>query len=110
MEINTRSQDGITLVELTGEIDGNTAPSAQARILPLATPGCKLILDMTQVGYMSSAGLRMLLSTYRQITSQKGHILLVGLSEDIQDIMSNTGFLKFFNTAATLEAGMAAIA
>ena len=58
---------------------------------------------------MSSAGLRMLLSTYRQVTSKNGRIVLVGLSEEIQDTMSVTGFLKFFTICTTLESGLATL-
>ncbi len=109
MDINVANVEGVTVVELAGDIDGSTAPVAQARILPLATPGCRVLLDMTKVPYMSSAGLRMLLSTYRQLSAKGGHIVLVGLSEEIQDTMSVTGFLKFFTTFATADEGMAAL-
>ncbi len=105
MDINIRTVDGITQVELIGDIDGSTAPAAQAQILPLAGTNAKILLDMTGVAYMSSAGLRMLLSTYRQLTSKGGKMVLVGLSEDIQDTMSVTGFLKFFAVCATPEQG-----
>ena len=50
---------------------------------------------MSGVEYMSSAGLRMLLSMYRQISRQNGGIVLVGLAEEIKDTMSVTGFLNF---------------
>ncbi len=106
MDISINTLDGITVVELVGDIDGSTAPLAQAQILPLAAPGCRILLDMSKVPYMSSAGLRMLLSTYRQLASKNGHIVLVGLSEEIQDTMSVTGFLKFFTTCSTREAGV----
>ena len=109
MEINVKTADGVSVVELAGDIDGSSAPAAQAAILPLAAPGCRILLDMTGVGSMSSAGLRMLLSTYRQVTSKSGQVVLVGLSENIQDTMSVTGFLKFFTVCDTIEAGMDAL-
>jgi len=109
MEIRVKTVNQATVVEVTGDIDGNTAPSVQEQILPLAQPGCKIVLDMTKVGYMSSAGLRMLLSVYRQISSNKGSIVLVGLSEEIKDTMSVTGFLNFFTTYDSLPSGLAAL-
>ncbi|MDZ8225094.1 STAS domain-containing protein [Nostoc sp. ChiVER01] len=93
----------ITVVEIVGDIDTNTAPLAQERILPLAQPEARMILEMTNVPYMSSAGLRMLLSLYRQLSAKGGQIILVGLSEEIQDTMSMTGFLDFFQTRNTLD-------
>ncbi|MBW4427850.1 MAG: STAS domain-containing protein [Nostoc desertorum CM1-VF14] len=93
----------ITVVEIVGDIDTNTAPLAQERILPLAQPETRMILEMTNVPYMSSAGLRMLLSLYRELSAKGGQIILVGLSEEIQDTMSMTGFLDFFQTRNTLD-------
>jgi anti-sigma B factor antagonist len=109
MEVSVKTVGQVTVVEITGDIDGSTAPSAQEQILPLAQPGCKIVLDMTKVNYMSSAGLRMLLSVYRQISSNKGNIVLVGLSEEIKDTMSVTGFLNFFTIYDSLPSGLGAL-
>jgi anti-sigma B factor antagonist len=110
MDIQTRTVRQITVVQLGGELDERTAPEAQAQILALARSGCKLVLDMSQVSYMSSAGLRLLLRTYRAIAGQGGRVVLVGLSENLQDTMSITGFLDLFTHYATVEAGLAALA
>ena len=99
----------MTVVEIAGDIDGKTAPEVQQQVLSLVKSGGKILLDMTQVGYMSSAGLRMLLATYRQAESSDGHIVLVGLAEEIKDTMSMTGFLRFFTTHVTVEDGLAAL-
>ena len=106
MEINLKKLQEIQVVELIGDVDASTAPEVQQQILPLAQPNSKLLLDMSQVPYMSSAGLRVLLSLYRQATAQDGKLVLVGLSEDLQDTMSVTGFLDFFTTDETVEAGL----
>ncbi len=94
----------VMLIELLGDVDGSTAPLVQADVLAAAAPNVKMILDMTQVAYLSSAGLRMLLSVYRQVSVQSGQVVLVGLMEEIQDTMSITGFLEFFTVADELEA------
>ena len=109
MDINIKTISGVSVIEISGDLDGNTAPTAQAEILPQAQPGSKIILDMSGVPYMSSAGLRMLLVTYRQISGNDGQIVLVGLSEELRDTMSVTGFLDFFATHDTVDAGMAAL-
>lgn len=101
--------DQVTIVELIGDIDGSTAPKVQEHVLPLAELGGRILMDLTQVPYMSSAGLRMLLSVYRQISSKKGQVILVGISEEIRDTMSITGFLDFFTTRDTLDSGLEAL-
>jgi anti-sigma B factor antagonist len=109
MEINLKTVEQVSIVEIAGDIDGKTAPEAQQQILALVQPAGKILLDMSRVAYMSSAGLRMLLATYRQATGQKATISLAGLSEEIQDTMSATGFLSFFTVYENLEAGLAAL-
>lgn len=107
MEIATKIVDQITVVELSGDIDANTAPKVQELVLPLAEANSKLLLNMSAVSYMSSAGLRALLALYRQAVVQECKLVLVGLSEDIQDTMSVTGFLDFFQTTDSVDQGIA---
>jgi anti-sigma B factor antagonist len=107
LSVNTLQQ--VTVIEIAGDVDANTAALVQAKVLPLAQPKAKLLLDMTKVPYMSSAGLRMLLSVYRQVGSKNGQIVLVGLVEEIKDTMSITGFLDFFTTRDTLDSGLEAL-
>ncbi len=110
MKISVTKVQQATVVALEGDLDASTAPEAQAQILPLAESGAKIALDMSGVPYMSSAGLRMLLATYRAIAGKGGLVVLVGLSPDLQDTMSLTGFLEFFTHCDTLDTGLAALA
>ncbi|MGC1308567.1 MAG: STAS domain-containing protein [Phormidesmis sp.] len=106
MEINITNVDQTKVIEVSGDIDASTASAAQQEILPAAKEGAPVLLDLTKVPYMSSAGLRVLLSIYRQVTSKNIPFVLVGLSEEIQDTMSVTGFLEFFTICDTPEAGL----
>jgi anti-sigma B factor antagonist len=108
MRINIKNIDQVTVVEMTGELDSTTAPAVQNQILPLAQENRRIVLDMSGTLYMSSAGLRILLLLYRQISSGSGRIALAGLSDEIKDTMNITGFLNFFkiydNVALAAEA------
>jgi len=107
--IQVQEHDGVPVAAISGEIDGKTAPQAQAELAPVLARSGRLLLDMTQVTYMSSAGLRMLLLLYRQAAARDGKVVLVGLSEQIRDTMSITGFLKYFPVCDTLEEGLRAL-
>jgi anti-sigma B factor antagonist len=109
MKVEVTTVDGVKVVTLDGEIDASTAGAVQQQILVLAQAEVRLLLDMTRVSYMSSAGLRVLLSVYRQVDARKGKIVLVGLAEGIRDTMDTTGFLKFFTVRDDLGAGMQAL-
>ena len=109
MNINISKVEQVTVIELTGEVNSITAPDVQNQVLPLAETEEKILLDMTNVSYMSSAGLRVLLALYRQTSGKDGHIVLVGVNEEIQNIMSITGFLQCFTICETVDAGLEAI-
>ena len=110
LAVNTTTVQNAKVVTLAGEIDGSTAPQAQEQILALTGTGVKVALDMTGVTYMSSAGLRMLLLAYRTVNGKGGKIVLVGLSSELKDTMSVTGFLDFFTCTDTLDAGIKELA
>jgi anti-sigma B factor antagonist len=99
MNVTTLSEPSVTRVELEGSIDGKTAPQIREE-LSLSLPQVQnLIIDMTRVDYLSSAGLRLLLLVYREVTARKGKLVLVGVSPEIRTVMSHTGFLSFFTLA-----------
>jgi anti-sigma B factor antagonist len=110
MDINVKATQGVTVVEMAGELTWESAPAAERRILEAAPEGGRMILDLNRVSYMSSAGLRLLLVVYRTVADRGGRVLLVGLSEDLADTMAHTGFLDFFAHHDTLEAGLTGLA
>lgn len=109
MEIEISNEQNVTIVTLSGELQRQTAPGIQEKILPLIAPDCKILLNMSQVSYMSSAGLRLLLLFYRQIEDQQGRVVLTGLQEMVKDTMSITGFLEFFTDYDSIAEGIAAL-
>ena len=109
MKINSSEVDNISIVTLEGELDGQSAPDLESRILPLVQPQCKILLDMSGVSYISSIGLRALLLLYRETTGKQGQIVLSGLPEMIHDTMLITGFLDFFEAYDTTEEGISAL-
>src|SRR5579871_5702754 len=109
MEVHTKPYDDATVVVASGDVDGSTAPALQEQVLAIAQPGCRLLLAFSLVSFMSSAGLRVMLLLHRQISDGRGRAVIVGLNEEVKFSMSVTGFLKFFTTADTFEAGIVAL-
>ena len=109
VQVRTRSVDGASVIRLEGTLDGSSATSAQAAIGPELQPGCRLVIDLSEVDYMSRAGLRLMLSIFRQVSGAGGKVAMIGLSDEIQDTMSLTGFLDFFTTADTLDGALEAV-
>jgi len=106
MEVTTQNySDNITILEVHGAIDGGSAPQLRDAITQACAEDDLLLLDMQDVHFMSSAGLRVMLLLHRQLQQSDGRVVLVGLREPIYDAMEATGFLKYFETAPDLKTG-----
>ncbi len=101
MNLETSEQNGIGTARLDGSLDGKTAPEVREQLRPFLAANSKMILDLTKVDYLSSAGLRLLLLLYRELSARKGQLVLLGVSDDIRTVMSHTGFLNFFTLAGS---------
>jgi anti-sigma B factor antagonist len=110
MTIDVRQVQDVTVVALSGELTWKSAPEAQQGVLAQARPDGKLVIDMTGVTFLASAGLRMLLQVYRAVSAAGGKVVLLGLSEDIKSTMEVTGFLEFFRHHDNIEACLAEFA
>ncbi|MDX1993031.1 MAG: STAS domain-containing protein [bacterium] len=110
MDINVEKVGQITVVEMTGQLDSTNASNVQQHILSLAEQNSKILLDLSNVTYMSSAGLRILLLLYRRIRDNIGNVVIAGLSEEVRDVMAITGFLDCFTTFDSRNAGLRALA
>jgi len=109
VQVSSNTVEGASVIHLAGTLDGSSASIAQAAIGPQVETGCRLVIDLSAVDYMSSAGLRLMLSIFRQVSGAGGKVAMTGLSEEIQDTMSLTGFLDFFTTADTLDGALLAV-
>jgi anti-sigma B factor antagonist len=109
MDIRIRESCTVTVVEIAGQIDAATAPTAQSKILEAVKPNGKMALDMKEVSYMSSAGLRILLMTHRNVNGKGGQMVLARMSDELKDTLSNIGFLDLFQYQDTLADAEAAL-
>jgi len=107
MEIYVDTVADVTIASIVGELDGQTAPIAQDQILSLIVPEARILLDMTELQFMSSAGARTLLLIYRQIQANNGGVILAGLIPEIGEMLSATGFLDYFEVVETVDDGLA---
>ena len=89
-----KKQEGDTLtVVLEGRLDTITAPKFQSEIEPLFGGISKLVLDFEKLNYISSAGLRVLLTFFQELQEQEKKLELCHVNEMIRDVFDVTGFL-----------------
>lgn len=110
MEIRIETIGEATVVRLKGSFDHSVRGSMEMELLSLATYGIKLLLDLSDVDYISSTGLHLLVDLYRRCEQQNGHMALSGLSNRIREVLSLTGLTKSgISIYNTLEDGLTAL-
>ena len=86
----TRQDDALTLA-LTGRLDTTTAPELEQELRSELDGVRTLTLDFSALDYISSAGLRVLLSA-QKVMNRQGEMKLCGVNETIAEIFDITGF------------------
>ena len=91
----TKKQEGGALcVALEGRLDTNTAPGFQTEMEPLLGSISELTLDCKALDYISSAGLRVLLTFEQELEEQGKTMKLCNVNDIIRDVFDVTGFLE----------------
>lgn len=93
----------IEIYEIGMVLDTVTSTKEQQGIIDLLEKNKNIALDLSHCTYVSSAGLRVMLCTFKTAKAKGGRIDLVGVSDEIRDVMSMTGFDKFFKFYQTVE-------
>ena len=91
MNIITERNNGTTVIKLEGRLDTTTAPELEKTINDEGEALRNLVIDFKAVNYISSAGLRVLLSAQKKMNIQ-GSMELVNVCEEVMDILEMTGF------------------
>ena len=96
MTLTTEKNGTQLTVHLNGELNTLTAPELTA-LLEKELGGVQaLTLDFAECDYVSSAGLRVLLATFKQMKAAKGSMGLANVGENFKDVLENTGLDAVF--------------
>lgn len=88
----TKNLDGTTLtLALEGRLDTTTAPQLEVEVKDSLTGVSELVLDFTALEYISSAGLRVVLSAQKAMNKQ-GRMVVRGVNEYVMEVLEVTGF------------------
>lgn len=109
LTLETREQDGHTLLAIGGEIDVYTAPKLRDKITELVNAGHhSLILDMENVDFLDSTGLGVLVGGLKKIRAQEGTMALICTQDRLLKIFKITGLSKVFTIHPSETAALSA--
>jgi anti-anti-sigma factor len=98
MNIETRELKHVSVVTVSGRVDSATAPDLQKALQDLLdSDHNQLVLDLKDVDYMSSAGLRVLVSTQKAAKKNGGALRLAQLSARVKEVFELAGLTPVFD-------------
>jgi anti-sigma B factor antagonist len=98
MDVTTEHFKRCALVKATGRIDSQTAPELEQTFEDLMESGhYKIVFDMSEVDFVSSAGLRVIIDTQKKCRKfDRGELILAAVPERIYEALDLAGFVPLF--------------
>ena len=93
LNIEKKKEGTALTVKMEGRLDTNTAPVFQSEVEPMLESVSSLMLDFEKVDYVSSAGLRVLLTFEQEMEEKNKTMELCHVNDIIHDVFDVTGFL-----------------
>jgi anti-sigma B factor antagonist len=108
MDITAEQRTHVTVMSITGSVDGLTAPAlAQSFRQQIAEGHVRLVADLSLVHYTSSAGLRALLEALKETRQRGGDLRLAAVQPDVQRVLELSGFTGILKVFGEVEAAVA---
>lgn len=104
MTITEKKQNDWLVLALTDRLDTQTAPELEQTALGKLGDGVQMALDLSELQYISSAGLRVLLMLMKKAKASGGKVALVGVGGMVGEILEESGIDAFFEQYSVMEA------
>jgi anti-sigma B factor antagonist len=97
MKTTFKEENGNFVMYFEGRLDTAAAPNVEQEMKVLyESEGHDIILDCTQLDYISSSGLRLFLSLLKIAKPKGSHVFITGLNDDLRQVFAMTGFINLF--------------
>ncbi len=103
MEIKEMSHNEWKVLSIAGRLDTQTAPELEAKSVPLLDGNPKMVLEFSQLQYISSAGLRVLLMLAKKAKAIGGTVVLSNVDGMVQEVIEESGIDSFFTIYDSVE-------
>ena len=107
MEITQKEENGIVSISIEGRLDADSSPEAE-KVVKEALEGqtTRVLFNLSALEYLSSAGLRVLLSAAKEMRRRDGKIVLCSLNEFVKEIFEVSGFQSLIPITDSVESGI----
>ena len=94
MTITKNLQGDKLTISLAGRLDTVTSPDLESELKTALDSAKELIMDFTKLEYISSAGLRVLLSAHKKMDGKGGKMKITNINEMVREVLEVTGFMN----------------
>jgi len=102
MLISVKTSDDVKVLDFEGKLDTLTSPDAQGQLTKLIEEGArKILLNFDKLEYVSSTGLRVLLTAAKKLKTEDGELRICGLNAVVKEVFDISGFITIFNVFAS---------
>lgn len=110
MEFQARKAAAAVVVTLVGRLDAVTAPDYERRMQELIDGGdVRVVIDFERLDYISSAGLRGLLVTAKQLKAKGGQLRFANIQGGVRAVFDMSGFGSMFQLDESVASALAAL-
>lgn len=107
VDIKEDKSGDILILRVKGRLDAISSPAAEKKVFECINNGqSKLLLDFAGVEYLSSAGMRMLLSTTKKLKAISGKLVVCSITTNVMDVLKMSGFDHVLELARSEEEGL----
>ena len=107
MEISQNEEKGIVTIAIKGRLDADSSAEAESVVKDaLGGETNRLLFNLSELEYLSSAGLRVLLSAAKEMRRRDGKIVLCALNEFVKEIFEVSGFQSLIPITDSVESGI----
>ncbi len=107
MQITTRTEGEVTIVDVSGSLNTITSGPAAEELTLITQNSSKLLLNFTELEFLSSAGLRIILRTAKQLQQEGGTLKICNPSGAVREVMEISGFDKLLDLHDSESEGIA---
>jgi len=98
MTVNTTLNEKVLSAQIVGRLDTTTAPALEAELAKFQDVE-EVVFDFSALDYISSAGLRVLLSEQKLMNSKKGKMIIKNVNDTVMEVLQITGFVDILTIA-----------
>lgn len=104
VNVTQEEQGDILILRVEGRLDATSSPVLDKKVSSfIDNDKCNVVMNFYGVEYLSSAGMRLLLSATKKLKSKDGKMVISGITEPVMEVIKMAGFDRILTIVATEE-------